>query len=122
MSDDKQMAKRETEDTETLDGRSLLLPATDVLESADEYLIVADMPGASDDGVTVRLDKDELLVEGRREPLHEQAEAFVYRRVFRVPDAIDSDQIRAKLEHGVLTLHLPKAGEARPRQITVTAG
>jgi HSP20 family protein len=122
MFDEKQIAKRETDDTETLDGLSVLAPATDVLESADEYLILADMPGASEDGVTVRLDRDELLVEGRREPFHEQAEPFVYRRVFRVPDAIDGDKIAAKLEHGVLTLHLPKAGEARPRQITVTAG
>jgi HSP20 family molecular chaperone IbpA len=122
MSDDKQIARRETDATESLDGRKAIAPVADVLESADEYLIVADMPGVPEDAIEVRLDRGELLIEGRREPVSEGATAPVYRRTFRVPDVIDGSGVTAKLEHGVLTLHLPKAEETRPRQITVTAG
>lgn len=122
MSEDKQISKRDPDETEMLDGLRALAPAADVLENADGYLVLADMPGVSQDAVSVHLDKSELMIEGRREPVAEGAEPVVYRRVFRVPDVIEPGNITAKLEHGVLTLTLPKAGEVKPRQITVTAG
>jgi HSP20 family molecular chaperone IbpA len=122
MSDEKQISKRETEETETLDGLRAFAPAADVLESADDYLVVADMPGVTQDAVEVHLDKNELRIEGRREAVREGAEPFLYRRAFRVPDVIEAGNIAAKLEHGVLTVTLPKAGEIKPRKIAVEAG
>jgi HSP20 family molecular chaperone IbpA len=45
-----------------------------------------------------------------------------YARTFLVPQAVDTDHIKAELDRGVLKIHLPKPAAARPRQIPVTTG
>jgi HSP20 family protein len=45
-----------------------------------------------------------------------------YERVFSVPQGIDTDKVKAIMDNGVLSLHLPKSETVKPRQITVQAG
>lgn len=104
-------------------------PVCDVYEDANEFLIIAEMPGVEQHAVDLRLDRTRLSIEAYRH-LDEQSGRVVeskrvptrYLRAFEVPDTIDAAQITARLEDGVLNVHLPKAPHARVRRIAVTAG
>lgn len=92
----------------------------DVYENAGEYLVRAEVPGVTSEGVHLQLERSELTIEAHR-PAHDDDESVVYTRSFELPDTIDRDRIEAKLKHGVLHVHLPKAPHARVRKIEVTA-
>lgn len=123
-----QMTQHQARPVEAAQPRPTIVPLVDVYENGDEFLLVADVPGVASDGLTVNLDKDELIIEGRRadafaaEGLRLEYEATDYRRAFSLPPGIDAAKIAAELRRGVLTLHLPKAESLRPRQIAVKAG
>ena len=70
----------------------------------------ADVPGATEDTVSVELDRGELRIEAGR-----------FRRGFVVPDGIDADHVKAELKNGVLQLRLPKSADVRPRRVSVRA-
>ena len=102
-------------------------PDADILERADEYLVRVDLPGASEQSVHVRFEKDVLSIQASAgappEPgwtvRHAEYQPGAYAREFRLADGIDVDGIRASLDHGVLELHLPKTGRRRSRSIQV---
>jgi HSP20 family protein len=96
-----------------------LVPRVDILETENEYLVLADMPGVAPKDMDIRFDKGELTVIGRR-PARRNYEASSYQRSFQVSDAIAVDKISAELKAGVLTIHLPKVEAVKPRRITVT--
>jgi HSP20 family molecular chaperone IbpA len=104
-------------------------PDADILERADEYVVFVDVPGADDRSVQVRFEKDLLTIEADPAatpdpawtPRHVEYQAGGYAREFRIADGIDVEAIRASLKHGVLELHLPKAGNRRPRTIQIGA-
>jgi HSP20 family protein len=91
-------------------------PAVDVYENADEFLVIADVPGTSDAGLGIELDRGELRIEAKR------GDSGGYRRVFTVPDGIDADGVRAELTDGVVRVHLPKGKDVKPRRVQVTRG
>ena len=102
-------------------------PAVDILETKDELVLVADMPGVPSDGVDVGLEGDELSIEGRvrtgdydgLKPLYCEYGVGSYYRRFTLGEMIDRDGIKAQMKNGVLELRLPKAERARARRITV---
>lgn len=104
-------------------------PQVDIVETAGELTIHADIPGVSRDGVDIDFENGVLSIHGRvrdREP--EGADALVteygtgdFYRTFRVSEKIDTARITAEYEHGVLTLHLPKVEAVKPRKIMVQA-
>ena len=104
-------------------------PQVDIFETADEITLVADMPGVPPDGVDVRLEGDELIIEGQvrpedyagLKPLHVEYGVGGYYRRFTIGEAIDREGIKAQMKNGVLTLHLPTAAHARMRRISVQA-
>ncbi|MCS7020237.1 MAG: Hsp20/alpha crystallin family protein [Gemmataceae bacterium] len=96
-----------------------LVPRIDILETENEYLVLADMPGVAPQDVDIRFDKGEVTVVGRR-PASRTYEASSYQRSFRVDDTVAADKITAELKAGVLTIHLPKVEAVKPRRITVT--
>ena len=112
---------------EQLDRRPVVAPPVDIYENRDEILVLADVPGAKSDGVTVRLDKNELYLHARREdtvggtPLLNGARLADYSRTFIVPRGIDAEKITAELNAGVLRIHLPKSDAVKPRKIEVRA-
>lgn len=105
--------------------RHLIAPPVDVLENENEYLLIADVPGASPDEVKIELHNGELTLRAPTSYEHGvdlfsgTRAQYEYARRFRVPNGIDADQVKAELNFGVLRLHLPKGQAAKPRQITV---
>jgi len=103
-------------------------PPCDVYESAEEYLIVADVPGVDERTIDIKLDRAKLTIEAQRtngasgQVLDSEPQPKLYLRTFQVPETVDGGQIKAELRHGVLHLHLPKGPSARVRRIAVTAG
>jgi HSP20 family molecular chaperone IbpA len=105
-----------------------VLPAVDIFEDAGGITLLADMPGVSKDRLEVKLDGDNLSIEGRVEldaPLEMRAlwaEVNVprFRRTFTLSRELDAGRIEANLKDGVLALRVPKQAQAQPRRIEVT--
>ena len=120
-----QMAKRPNAPVEPVQHRDTLAPPVDVYENADELLLVADVPGASQDGIDVQLEKGQLTIYAKRieeapgTPLAAEHRPRDYFRMFAVPQGIDATKIEAQLSAGVLRLRLPKAEALKPRRIEV---
>jgi HSP20 family molecular chaperone IbpA len=110
----KDIAKQDTRLAETLDERPAVAPAVDIYENADEYLIVADVPGVKNDAVKLHFEEGQLTLRAAR------SDRFDYRRAFYLPEGVDIGKADAKLANGALSIHLPKSAEAKPRRIPVT--
>lgn len=102
----------------------------DIFEDSDGITLVADMPGVSKERLTVRIDADTLVLEGRVQfDLPEQSQALYadmrssnYRRNFVLGRELDTGNIQAQLKDGVLKVRIPKRAELRPRKIEVQGG
>lgn len=124
MSENELMKREDNEPATTERRLRTISPPCDVFESADEYLVTAEMPGVQREDIDIQLDRTRLMVHATRSmdaDGNEEAR-LAYARAFEIPDTVDVSQIDAKLDHGVLSVHLPKAPQARVRHITVTAG
>jgi HSP20 family molecular chaperone IbpA len=109
---------------EQLNRRPVVAPPVDIYENRDEILVLAEVPGARTDGVTVRLEKNELYLHARREDVPTgpaKAWGADYSRTFIVPQGIDAEKITAEMTAGVLRIHLPKSESLKPRKIEVRA-
>ena len=99
----------------------------DIYEDAEGITLEADMPGVSKDRLTVRIDGNTLVLEGKVQfDLPEQAEAIyadvrstMYRRSFVLGRELESSNIQAQLKDGVLKVRIPKRAELRARKIEV---
>ena len=107
--------------------RPLYAPRTDIHETADGLVVLADMPGVSPETVEVTLEKRVLTIRGRSEDRPPEGFSIVYReyqpgdyeRVFTVSEDIEAERIEASLRNGVLRVVLPKAGPAQAKRIQV---
>jgi HSP20 family molecular chaperone IbpA len=111
---------------ERFEQRPVIPPPVDIYESKDEILVVTDVPGVATDGITVRLEKNELHLHARRSPEGKGdatggRRVADYARTFLVPRSVDPEKIEASLKDGVLTIRLPKSEASKPRQISVRA-
>ncbi len=102
-------------------------PRVNITETKDGYMLEAEMPGVSKEGLEIQLEGNELTLVGHRREevqgldlVYRESSNRDYRRVFALDPTIDTARIEAKMENGVLRLHLPKAEEVKPRKITVT--
>lgn len=102
-------------------------PVANILETAEGYLLEAEMPGVSKEGLEVTIEGGELTIVGHRaeadvagRALYRESRAVDYRRVFDLDPGIDTGKISAKMDQGILTLTLPKAERVKPRRIEVT--
>lgn len=111
---------------ETTRGGVCFTPRVDIVETEAELTLFAEVPGVRPEDVDLRYENGELLLHGRVRPagdqrallLQEYEEGDFY-RAFTIHESIDHGRIAAECKNGVLTVHLPKAEAARPRQITV---
>jgi HSP20 family protein len=103
-------------------------PPVDVIETADEYLIRADLPGVEKRAVSVTFEGGELTIKGTRtaEALAEGAQYTLserpngtFARTFILPDWADGSGIQAEFKHGVLTVKVQKAEQAKARTIAI---
>jgi HSP20 family protein len=106
--------------------RGYLHPPVNVVETKEGYILEAEMPGVGRDGLEVLLEDNELTIVGHRkvgldgaQPLYRESVDRDFRRAFVLDPTIDTAKINAKMNHGVLTLNLPKAEKVKPRKISV---
>ena len=109
-----------TDAARALNTRAWATPPVDVFENDEAFLVRADLPGVTSDGIDVRFEQDSLRIEAKRDAA-EPSWSYDFRRAFKL-SGIDQDRITAEMKDGVLSLTLPKAASARPRQIPVHAG
>jgi HSP20 family protein len=106
--------------------RLVFTPRFDVWESEEEYVLVGDLPGVAPQDVNVSYEKHTLTIHGKVEERNYNAHYFAeeygvgdFRRSFTLGEEIDEWAISAEIKEGVLTVHLPKRPEVRPRKIAI---
>jgi len=106
--------------------RPFVSPEVNILETSEGYVLEAEMPGVSKEGLEITLEGNEITIVGHRQsetvpgsPVFRERALADYRRVFELDPVIDTARISATMEQGVLTLTLPKSEAVKPRRITV---
>lgn len=85
-----------------------------ITESADSFTITADMPGVREDDLDISVKNNVLAIRAERKDRE-----YVYSKSYSLPAGADSSNIEASLDHGVLTVMIPKQPEAKPRRIQI---
>jgi HSP20 family protein len=107
------------------------LPAMDLIETADHYVLRADLPGLSDGDVNVQLEDNVLSISGERKVEHEDQREGYYRlerafgefsRSLTLPDGVDPDSVQAHFDRGVLEIRIPKPEQKKPKTVQITLG
>jgi len=107
---------------------SAWLPACDVFEDRDAVKIVAEVPGVRPEDVKISIENSLLTIRGEKQQQAEETAERVHRyersygtfeRTFALPTTVDPERIEASYSHGLLTVTIPKAERARPREIPV---
>ena len=109
-------------------GPSGCVPPVDVHETADEYVITAEVPGLTRDDLQIQLGDGRLSVSGVRPERGLPCEQYhrvergrgSFSRAIQLPLPVDADRITADLRDGVLTVTCPKAAEGTARRIRVS--
>lgn len=103
-----------------------IAPEVNIFETKEGYVLQAEMPGVSKEGLEITLEGTEITLTGRRQVEATQGQVLFrerqkadFRRVFELDPAIDTSKISARMEQGVLTLTLPKSERVKPRKIVV---
>lgn len=104
------------------------LPAVDLSETPDAYVAIVELPGVAKEDVKVTWGEDVLTVAGEKKIAEEDKGGQVFRRErlhgafarsFRLPGPVAADRIKAEYRDGVLTLTVPKAEDAKPKEIRI---
>lgn len=107
---------------------SAWLPACDVFEDRDAVKIIAEVPGVRPEDVKISIENSLLTIHGEKQQHAEETAERVHRyersygtfeRTFALPTTVDPERIEASYSHGLLTVTIPKAERARPREIPV---
>jgi HSP20 family protein len=107
---------------------SAFVPAFEVKETTDAYVVKADLPGVAEGDIDIAVHNNVLSVTGSRQAEERKdGEAYAlyerqfgsFTRSFQLPELADGEKIEAKLDNGVLTLTIGKRAEAKPRKIAL---
>jgi HSP20 family protein len=113
------------------DGERSWMPAVDVWETDNELVYAFDIPGISEDEISVEYDDGALTVSGKRERTEHTEDDRFYRyerrfgsfsRTVGLPQGVEEDAIRADYRNGVLEIHVPKPEAPKPRRIQIGSG
>ena len=103
-------------------------PALDVFDDKDNLVVKVELPGLNKDAINISLDKGVLTISGERKQERESQEGESFRsersfgkfqRSVTLPAPVDGTKVSASYKDGVLTVDLPKAEEAKPKQIAI---
>ena len=110
----------------------LFSPPMDVIENENELLARLEVPGMDPNEIEIRVEDNVLTISGEKRMEQERSETRGYRvverrygrfaRSFMLPRGVDASRVTADCEHGVLTVHLPKAESSKPRMIKIESG
>lgn len=121
------MSKQVSTQDKAVREEAALLPPVDVIEDAGGITLYADLPGVSKEALQIHVEGETLTLEGPltlsapagMEATHVEVDVPRYRRVFTLSKELDSAEMSASFQHGVLTLRIPKAAHAQPRKIAI---
>jgi HSP20 family protein len=104
--------------------RAYVAPYVDIETTESGYVLYAEMPGVSRDGIEVTVEDGELVLAGHRQPaavngqlIHRETRPLSFRRVYELDPSVDAGKITARIDQGILTVTLPKAESVKPRRI-----
>jgi HSP20 family protein len=115
-------------------GNRVWVPAMDVAERRDAYIVHAELPGVNPDQVDVSFEQNVLTIRGNKPASYNttsdgELRLFAaervhggFERAVRLPEFVDADRIEASFANGLLTVTVPKAKAAQLRKITISAG
>jgi len=107
---------------------STWMPAVDVAEEDNEYVVKIELPGVNKEDVKITLESNILTIRGEKKAEKETKDKNYHRmersygsfqRSFTLPTSVKNDKIDAEYRDGILSITLPKAEEAKPKQIEV---
>lgn len=107
------------------------VPACEIEEGEDSYLISLEMAGVKKDDIQMEVMDRKITISGERKddsrfkeerPAYSERRFGKFQRTFSLPSDVDSNQVEADYQDGVLRVFLPKAESAKPRQIKITQG
>jgi HSP20 family protein len=107
------------------------IPSMDLVETDEHFVLRADLPGLSEEDVSIELEDNVLTVSGERKAEHEEKKEGFYRversfgqfrRSLTLPDGVNADAIAATFDKGVLEVRIPKPEERKPRKVAIQVG
>src|SRR5436309_2619674 len=107
------------------------IPAMDLVETEEDFVLRADLPGLSEGDVNIELEDNVLTVSGERKSEHEERKEGYYRverasgsfsRSLTLPEGVDPSGIKASFDRGVLEVRIPKPEERKPRKVAISVG
>jgi HSP20 family protein len=107
------------------------IPAIDLVETEDDFVLKADLPGLKEEDVNIEVAENVLTVSGERKAEHEdKREGYVrversygsFRRSLTLPKGVDAEAVTANFDNGVLEVHIPKPEERKPRRVAIQVG
>ncbi len=118
MTDKQMMTQKENGQFQQASPICRQTPAVDIYETADELVVLANLPGVAEDALQIEVDRNLLTLEAETGGAEGEAKTS-YHRQFRISERIDAGAGEAALKDGVLTLRLPKSEQAKPKKIAV---
>jgi HSP20 family protein len=119
------------DDTFARDGGNFT-PAVDIRENDSEVRLELELPGLKPSEVEIMAENGVLTVHGEKRSERKEGDESRYQvversygtfiRTFQLPQGVDEDQIKADFEHGLLTIHIPKAALPQAKRIQIEAG
>src|SRR3954451_10187475 len=106
------------------------VPAMDLTEADDQFVLRADLPGLGEDDVSIEIQDNTLTVSGERKAEHEERQRGWYRversfgrfsRSLTLPEGVDADAVSAGFDKGVLEVRIPKPEQRKPRRVAIKA-
>jgi HSP20 family protein len=107
------------------------MPAMDLLETDEDFVLRADLPGMTESDVNIELEDNVLTVSGERKAEREDKREGFYRmerafgsfsRSLTLPKGVDPEAVSASFDQGVLEVRIPKPEQRKPRKISISAG
>jgi len=105
------------------------IPAMDLVETEDHFILRADLPGLVEEDVSIELEDTVLTVSGERKVEHDEGQEGYYRveratgafsRSLTLPEGVDADSIEASFANGVLEVRVPKPEARKPRKVSIS--
>ena len=107
------------------------VPAMDIREKADAWVVTAELPGMKMEDLKVTLRDNVLTVSGKKSLAEGEGDETgrrveraygSFERSFTLPEGVEADKVTAKLADGILTVRVGKPAEAKPREVSITIG
>ena len=107
------------------------IPAMDLVETEEEYVLTADLPGLSQEDINLEFEDNVLTLSGERKAEHSERKEGYYRlerasgsfsRSLTLPEGVDAEAVKATFEKGVLEVRIPKPEQRKPKKVAIKVG